>query len=186
MPDDVLTFEELRQVQNQERDSDTLQALDESFFDRAQNYLELKQGGDDHLENQEYRNARNIVEDILDMRQKKIVKLAFLAVKSGVTVDNLLPHEESLFEDVKDRISTYRDRRHTAVFDGSGTADASGGDGTGDPARESASPAAEDAAGADEAAGDKVELEEDSGQEDEAVDRGNSEIGEEEQAPGDD
>ncbi|MDY6766091.1 MAG: hypothetical protein SVW77_01880 [Candidatus Nanohaloarchaea archaeon] len=118
MTDDVLTFEELRQVQSRERDSDTLQDLDESFFDRAQNYLELKRGGENHLENQEYRNARNILEDILDMRQKKIVKLAFLSVKSGVTVDNMLPHEEDLFEDVKELIADYRGERHDDVFDG--------------------------------------------------------------------
>ncbi|MFB6294593.1 MAG: hypothetical protein ABEI97_02440 [Candidatus Nanohaloarchaea archaeon] len=117
MADDVLTFEELRRVQSEERQSDTLQELDPAFFDRARNYLELKREGGDHLQNQEFRNARNILQDIMDLRQKKIVKLAFLSVKSGVTVENMLPHEEELFEAVEDAIGSYRDERIDAVFD---------------------------------------------------------------------
>lgn len=108
MAEDVLTFEELRRAQSRERDTDTLQELDDGFLERARSYLELKRGGEDHLENQEYRNARNILQDIVDRRQKKIVKLAFLSVKSNVNVDNLMAHEEALFRELTDIIGAHR------------------------------------------------------------------------------
>ncbi|MDY6776965.1 MAG: hypothetical protein SVQ76_02555, partial [Candidatus Nanohaloarchaea archaeon] len=117
MGDDVLTFEELRRVQSQENSSDTLTDLEEGFFDRARNYLEVKKEGADPLNNQEYRNARNILQDVLDMRQKKITKLAFLSVKSGVDVNNLLPHEEELFRELEESIGSYRHDIRERVFE---------------------------------------------------------------------
>lgn len=116
MTDDVLTFEELRRAQHQERDMDTLQDLDDNFLERAKNYLEMKRDPDSHLENQEYRNAKHILEDLLDMRQKKIVRLAFLAHKSNVNAENLLPGEETLFTETKAAIGSYRDSIHEDLF----------------------------------------------------------------------
>lgn len=116
MTEDVLTFEELRRAQTRERDTDTLQELDDDFFNRARNYLEMKRDPDSHLENREYRNARNILEDLLDMRQKKIVRLAFLAVKSDVQVEHLLEREEELFTAVRENIDDYRSGLHDDLF----------------------------------------------------------------------
>ncbi|MDY6774043.1 MAG: hypothetical protein SVS85_02485 [Candidatus Nanohaloarchaea archaeon] len=118
MSDDVLTFEELRQVQSRERDSDTLQELEEEFFDRARRYLELKRDPEKPLQNQEYRNAKNILQDVLDLRQKKIVKLAFLSVKSGVNVENLLDQEEELFQELEETVREYREELNEDVFEG--------------------------------------------------------------------
>lgn len=117
MADDVLTFEELRRVQSGERESDTLQDIDDGFLQRARKYLELKDDVENHLQNQEYRNAKNILEDILDMRQRKIVKLAFLSAKSGVNVENLLPSENELFEEVERTVERHRGKIHGEVFD---------------------------------------------------------------------
>ncbi len=128
MSDDVLTFEELRRVQSRERESDTLQDLDEEFFDRARNYLEMKRDADSHLQGQEYRNARNIIQDILDMRQKKLVKLAFLSVKSNVKVENLLDEEEELFERLEEEIGSYRHDLQQEVFEKPGDVEAGGED----------------------------------------------------------
>ncbi len=122
MTGDVLTLDELRRAQSRERDADTLQELDDTFFDRARNYLEMKAAPDSHLENQEYRQAKRILEDIINMRQRKIVKLAFLSVKSNIQVEHLLDHEASLFQQVEDAVSRHRSDIHGTLFD-DGTAD---------------------------------------------------------------
>ncbi|MDY6771610.1 MAG: hypothetical protein SV186_06695 [Candidatus Nanohaloarchaea archaeon] len=114
--EDVLTFEQLKNLQNKEQDSDTLQELDESFFDRVKDYLDRKQRIGGHLNNKEYRNAKHIVEDILDARQKKIIRLAFLATKSQITVDNLLPEEELLFDRVQESIKEHRSEIEDQLF----------------------------------------------------------------------
>lgn len=131
MSDDFLTFDELRRVQSKERNKDTLQALDQDFFDRARNYLEVKQETGSYVENKEYRNAKNILEDIIDRRQKKIVKLAFLSIKSDVSIENLLPIEEDLFEEVKQVIGSHRhDIREELFEDGGDMTTAIGADDT--------------------------------------------------------
>ncbi|MDY6777734.1 MAG: hypothetical protein SVU32_03650 [Candidatus Nanohaloarchaea archaeon] len=106
--DDVLTFEQLRNLQQQEREKDTLHDLDDDFFDRAKDYLDRKQRIGDFKSNKEYRNARQIIEDIIDAREKKIIRLAFLSVTSGVPVNNLLSEEELLFDQVRESIREHR------------------------------------------------------------------------------
>lgn len=160
MTEDVLTFEELRQVQSRERDSDTLQELDDDFFDRARAYLDMKRDGEDVLQNQEYRNARNLLQDIVDRRQKKIVKLAFLSVKSGVSVDNLMAHEEELFDDLTDAIEDHRYDIEDALLDGDGAARApalDGEDGAAESDEVDGTGGEEPGAAADESSADDIE-----------------------------
>ena len=116
MDDDILTFEQLRNLQQQEQEKDTLHDLDEDFFARVNQYLERKKQVGDHLDNREYRNARHIVEDILDSRQKKILRLAFLSVKSDLQVDNLLPEEAAFLDRIRDQIEDHRDEVEHEVF----------------------------------------------------------------------
>lgn len=117
MGEDVLTFDELRKAQSTERDKDTLQELSEDFFDRARNYLDLKKDAGNYVENKEYRNAKHVLEDIIDRRQKKIVNLAVLSVKSNMNVDNLLRREEELFNTVKEYVADHRSQVQQQLFD---------------------------------------------------------------------
>lgn len=116
MDDDILTFEQLRNLQQKEQEQDTLQELDEDFFERVNGYLDRKRQVGDHLDNREFRNAKHIVEDILDSRQKKILRLGFLSVKSNLQVDNLLPKEEVFFDQLQDQIKEHRDTLEQQVF----------------------------------------------------------------------
>lgn len=116
MDDDILTFEQLRNLQQQEQEKDTLHDLDEDFYARVNQYLERKKQVGDHLDNREYRNARHIVEDILDSRQKKILRLAFLSVKSDLQVDNLLPEEAAFLDRIRDQIEDHREEVEHEVF----------------------------------------------------------------------
>ncbi len=106
--EDILTFEQLKDIQNTEQDEDTLGDLDDQFFERVRDYLNRKQRIGGHLNDKEYRNAKHIVRDILDSRQKKIIRLAFLSTKSDISVENLLPEEEVLFDKVRESITEHR------------------------------------------------------------------------------
>lgn len=114
--EDILTFEQLKDLQNTEQDEDTLGDLDEQFFERVRDYLDRKQRIGGHLNNKEYRNAKHIVKDILDSRQKKIIRLAFLSTKSEIAVDNLLPEEEVLFDKVRESITEHREDIEEQLF----------------------------------------------------------------------
>lgn len=116
MDDDILTFEQLRNLQQKEQKKDTLQQLDNTFFKRVNQYLERKKQVGDHLDNREFRNAKHIVEDILDSRQKKILRLGFLSVKSNLQVDNLLSEEKVFFDKIQEQIKDHRGSLEEQVF----------------------------------------------------------------------
>jgi len=119
--EDILTFEQLKSLQNTEQDEDTLGELDDTFLKRVKDYLDRKQRIGGHLNDKEYRNAKHIVQDILDSRQKKIIRLAFLSTKSDIVVDNLLPEEEVLFDTVRESITEHREDIEDTLFgDGDG------------------------------------------------------------------
>ncbi len=114
---DVLTFEQLRNIRKKERQEDTLQELEDDFFEKASDYLARKKRKARGSYSSEYINAKHLVEDIIDSRQKKILRLAFLTNKSNLTVDNLLPEEEDLFDSVRNDIQQQRDTITQAIFD---------------------------------------------------------------------
>lgn len=116
MPDDVLTFEQLREIQKKEQEDDTLSPLDREFFSNAEKYLGRKKRLGDYHSEKEYREAKHIIEDIVDSRQKKIIRLAFLSTKADITVENLLPEEKHLFNKVKENIKDHRERIEEDVF----------------------------------------------------------------------
>jgi len=116
MPDDVLTFEQLREIQKKEQQEDTLSPLDREFFSNAEKYLGRKKRLGDYHSEKEYREAKHIIEDIVDSRQKKIIRLAFLSTKADITVQNLLPEEEHLFDKVQESIKDHRERIEEDVF----------------------------------------------------------------------
>ncbi len=121
MGDNVLTFEQLREIQRNEKNEDMLQSLGEDFFKRVRDYLERKKRIDTFESDKEHRNARHIVEDIIDRRQKKILRLSFLSTKSNLSVDNLHPEEKPLFEHVQEKIEAHQEKlkKEIGEIDGS-------------------------------------------------------------------
>lgn len=107
--DDLLTFEELRKVRKKAKEEDSLQNLNEDFLKRLKEYLDRKKRLNGKLDGKEYRNAKRITEDIIDLRERKILKRASLSVRSNVEVNNLLEEEKPLFEKVKQSIKLHRE-----------------------------------------------------------------------------
>ncbi len=105
MSEDALTFSELRKIEKKEKRQEELSELDDSFFLKVSQYLDLKDGADQR----EYRNAKRVFDKIVGLRQEKIVKNARISVKTGVKASelNLLPREQSLFLDLKEMFEEY-------------------------------------------------------------------------------
>ncbi|MBC5792525.1 MAG: DNA replication complex GINS family protein [Nanohaloarchaea archaeon] len=105
MSEDALTFSELRKIEKKEKRQEELSVLDDSFFLKVSQYLDLKDGVDER----EYRNAKRVFDKIIGLRQEKIVKNARISVKTGVKASelNLLPREQSLFLDLKEMFEDY-------------------------------------------------------------------------------
>lgn len=101
---ETITFELIRRVQREELRSPRLCKLPERFFEQVRKYLEhkrkLMEQKEDRLMGVEVRNAEKLVRKIKELREKKILNLAFNAVYVGIPVENLDEEEREFFEQV--------------------------------------------------------------------------------------
>lgn len=109
MTENAITFSELRKIQKEERRSDELTELDDSFFIKVGDYLDRKK--DVSEDNREYKNAKRVFRKILSLREDKIVKNARLSLKSNIKASelNMLPREQELFRRMKQEFNRHRD-----------------------------------------------------------------------------
>ncbi len=105
----VITFEAIREVHRKEKESSTLQKIPERFFEEVSEYLRVKEAGKSDPANYiELENARMIVNDIIDRRERKVLEGALAFVRSGIPLDNMLEHEKDLFERVSEILRSHR------------------------------------------------------------------------------
>jgi DNA replication initiation complex subunit (GINS family) len=112
----MITYESLREFARKEKSSQKLTELPESFFHEARSYLENKamasQGKEDMWE---LDNSRRVLQDLLDAREGKLVNLALIFVRAGVTPGKLLPEEKNLFDSMVMSIRDFQEARKQAV-----------------------------------------------------------------------
>jgi DNA replication initiation complex subunit (GINS family) len=110
MSEDALTFSELRKIQKKERRQEELSEISENFFLKVGDYLKRKK--DVSGDNREYKNAKRVFRKILSLREDKIVKNARLSLRSNIKASelNMLPREEKLFREMKEKFNDHRDR----------------------------------------------------------------------------
>lgn len=102
----MLTYESIRKILDEEKATGRLTNIPDSFFLEAQSYLEKKS----KTAEEEWRtdSAKRRLNDIIEIREKKIINSAINAVKANVAIDNLTPEEKALFESVVQSIKTFR------------------------------------------------------------------------------
>lgn len=102
----MLTYETIRKIIEEEKASGNLVKIPENFFKEARNYLDKKAqiGRDWELESAERR-----LQDIIDLREKKILNLAIYASRSGIEPKNLNPEEMELFNKILNALKSFRE-----------------------------------------------------------------------------
>ena len=111
----MITFPEIYDILRKEKYSEALQQLPKNFLEEVSEYiaekkkiLEREEGKDlfsdtIKLTRKQLDNAITTVKEILTLRQKKVLNLAFTAALTGVSktdTENLLSYEKELFESV--------------------------------------------------------------------------------------
>jgi DNA replication initiation complex subunit (GINS family) len=128
--DEQLTFERLFDLLRTEKNLPSLQKLPDSFFSDVITYLGAKLemakrsatsevGQYDHAI-QQLRNARKIVQEIYDRREKKIIALALSKSRTNnaiVDTSNLLLEEMSLYSNLVTTLSQFRNGIVDSVID---------------------------------------------------------------------
>jgi len=110
----MITYQEIYDILRKEKYNEELQQLPQNFLEEVSSYLlEKKDIVNREQKNQELfsdtmriirkqlDNALSIIKEILVIRERKVLNLAFIASITGITkkdTENLLEHEKELFE----------------------------------------------------------------------------------------
>jgi len=107
---EVITYDALREIQRNERKSERLVDLNDSFYESIESYLNRK-GPKDDLTEIEMRNAGSILHDILDRRERKVLNQALVAVRSSMKIDTnmMTSQEKDLFNKLVDILKKHRE-----------------------------------------------------------------------------
>ena len=112
---EIISYEELRKMQNAERDNKELQSLDDGFFQKVKDYIRskemiLEQNRDkDNTFSQrsveqcekELENVKKILSDISGRRNRKIILQALTNIGARVhNTERMLPFEEKLYNNI--------------------------------------------------------------------------------------
>jgi len=119
---EIISYEELRKLQNLERDNKSLQELSEDFFQKVKSYIKEKEKiieenkDKDNVfakqlfekNTQELKNIKKILEDICSRRRRKVVLQALTNIYAKVhNTENMLPEEEELYNKVIELFKEY-------------------------------------------------------------------------------
>ena len=118
-----ITWEEMREIQRNERNSPTLQKIEPNTYKRISEYIlerqkiieeAYKDGSEIGSElakkaETEMKNAKKILDDLMYRRNEKIVKNAVRAILTGVEdTTNMLEEEEKLYKKVLDALKEFK------------------------------------------------------------------------------
>ncbi len=107
-----INFEKIREAYYNEKNESNLALISEDFFENALKYVKEKEEAyektkDERILN-ELKNARRMIDEILNERLKKIISSAAIFLKSGILPNNLTKKEEELFFKVIDFMKEYK------------------------------------------------------------------------------
>lgn len=107
---EIITFEIIKKVYDEEKASEKkLSKIPENFFEACSKYLSQKRklANNDKKLLKELENTEKIIEEIFNIRERKIVQLALIASRSNVKIENLTESEKlflnELVQEIKNR-----------------------------------------------------------------------------------
>lgn len=117
----IITYETLFELLRREKDRNELQKLEVSFFDDVAGYLREKgkilenkedssSFGDKKKVETQIKNIKNILKELYERREKKIINLAVdkSRINSNIDESNLLKEEKELFDSLVNELNNSR------------------------------------------------------------------------------
>lgn len=108
----MITYQEIYDILRKEKYNEALQQLPNSFLQEVSSYLSEKKdivareqknlfSDTVRMTRKQLDNTLSIIKEIVFLREKKVLNLAFTAIMTGISkrdTENLLEHEKALFE----------------------------------------------------------------------------------------
>ncbi len=109
-----ITFETIRKIHIEEKTFDKLAKIPSDFYSKAKEYLEKKKLLVE--KNKEIKNVENMIENIFEMRETKILTHAKISARTKMPPENLTPEEEEFFNQIVQMITDRRSNVISNVF----------------------------------------------------------------------
>jgi len=104
---ELITYETIRSAHRAEKD-DELQKLPEGFFESVRNWFKHKEKMKDTTSLLEVENAKKLLEDVINRRQKKVVLSALRTVRGDLPPTNLNDEERKFFDQIVKTLKDFR------------------------------------------------------------------------------
>ncbi len=115
----MISFESLRDFQRKEREDKNLVQLPASFYPAcSESIKKLSERTKDTSSIMELENMKKAFEDILEIREKKMILMALHSARGSAAPKNLLPEEKDFFEKSLENILSLRKGLAKDVIDG--------------------------------------------------------------------
>lgn len=107
--DNVVSFKTLRELRAKEQGEGGLSKLPENFYPLCSEYIKgVSRKADDKASLLEAENAKKTLEDIFEMRERKMLLMALHASRGSIAPVNLLPEEREFFDKAMENIVSLR------------------------------------------------------------------------------
>jgi DNA replication initiation complex subunit (GINS family) len=104
---EVITYETIRNAHRAEKDEE-LQRLPGGFFESVRNWFKIKEKMHDTTSLLENENAKKLLEDIINRRQKKIVLAALSTARGQLPPVGLDEEERKFFDDIVNSLKLFK------------------------------------------------------------------------------
>jgi DNA replication initiation complex subunit (GINS family) len=112
----MITYETLRKIERDERVEKKLAQLPERFLIEVLEYLKKKEAmAREKGDRWELQTAKQRFQNIMELRERKIVNFTLSFVRSGALPENMAPEERELFDSVVKQVKDFHGKREKAM-----------------------------------------------------------------------
>lgn len=104
---DLITYETIRNAHRAEKEEE-LQKLPDGFFESIRNWFKVKEKLKDTTSLLEVENAKKLLEDVINRRQKKIVLAALSTMRGQLPPAGLNDEERKFFDDIVNTLKAFK------------------------------------------------------------------------------
>jgi DNA replication initiation complex subunit (GINS family) len=104
---DLITYETVRNAHRAEKEEE-LQKLPDGFFESVRNWFKVKERLKDTTSLLEVENAKKLLEDVINRRQKKIVLAALSTMRGQLPPAGLNDEERKFFDDIVNILKAFK------------------------------------------------------------------------------
>jgi DNA replication initiation complex subunit (GINS family) len=104
---DIITYETIRNAHRAEKE-DELQKLPEGFFESVRSWFKVKERQKDTTSLLEVENAKKLLEDVINRRQKKIVLAALSTIRGQLPPSGLNDEERKFFDEIVNTLKLFK------------------------------------------------------------------------------